>query len=354
MTFLIAIAAIGIILFTLPLLLGLFGAILGIVFGLLQWVLGAAILFGGLYFVFSFFSENPQILIGIVSIAAIALLMYVVVKTVTVIGSLLFPNLPEHRTSEVLGPKKKVTNQLSETAAGLASSRELDEEGNEIFGGLDTDDWPDTAEIIGYICKNGLSLENLENAGISSKDLENPSEPSDFSLPLADRLEKATDEKKLKDLLEHISEIQQFIWDVGEQQKWLLENFEDLLLVKSNKGETLPLSFTMKSIISETNVPRVSMVKFSNSLSALGLIKWDFRQKMPTRGGFTVEIQDKIYDIVFKSSPHFDDLVEALSNEKLSISIEGMEHFKFARKSIKGLGHPGQTYSSLLAESKIK
>lgn len=332
MSFLIAIAAIGIILLTLPLLLALLGTILGIAAGLLQWALAAAILFGGLYFAFYFFSENPQILIGILSIAALAILMYVVVKVVAFIGNFFFPNMPEHKTSEVLGPKKKISNQLSERATDIASSRELDEEGNEVFGGLDTDDWPDTAEIIEYICKSGLSLENLENAGISSRDSGNPSETEEFGSPLADRLEKASDEKKLEDLSKHISKIEQFIWDLEEQQKWLLENFEALLLAKSKKGEILPISLKMKSIISETNIPRVNVNDFSNSLLALGLIKWDLKQRKIRAGdGFTKDICDEIYGVAFKSSRHFDELVENLSNDKLSIRIEGVEHFRFAR-----------------------
>ena len=193
MSILIAIAAIGIILFTLPLLLSLIGAILGFAVGLFQWVIGAAIIIFSLMFAFDFFSENPDILIGILGLFAIVILIVVVVKIVSFVGSKLFPKMPNmsDNTSEVLGPN--------------------------------------TEEIIQYISRNGLSLLKLDNMGTSPQGFENLYEFSKTDASLADRMERAANEKKLRVVLEHISEIKQFISSVNEQQKWLIENFDDLL-----------------------------------------------------------------------------------------------------------------------------
>jgi hypothetical protein len=160
MSILIAIAALGIILYTLPLLLSLMRAILGLAVGLFQWVIGAAIIIFGLTFAFDFFSKKPDILIGILGLFAIVILIVVVVKIVSFVGSKLFPKMPNmsDNTSEVLGPN--------------------------------------TEEIIQYISRNGLSLLKLDNMGTSPQGFENLYEFSKTDASLADRMERAANEKK--------------------------------------------------------------------------------------------------------------------------------------------------------------
>lgn len=345
MSILIAIAAIGIILFTLPLLLSLIGAILGLAVGLFQWVIGAAIIIFGLMFAFDFFSENPDILIGILGLFAIVILFVVVVKIVSFVGSKLFPKMPNmsDNTSEVLGPKKKIIkkhpSRLSDETSNDPVIAEIDEDGNEIFGGLDSDDWPDTEEIIQYISRNGLSLLNLDNMGTSPQGFENLDEFSKTDASLADRVERAANEKKLRDVLEHISEIKQFISSVNEQQKWLIENFDDLLYAKSLEGETLPIIVRLNSILNKPNVPRVNVEKFHSSLNSLGLIKQDFRQKFERV--HTRDTVSKLYAIAFKSSRYYRELILALAEEQLTIQINAVENFIFSRKQQEENGTSG-------------
>ena len=129
-------------------------------------------------------------------------------------------------------------------------------------------------------------------------------------------------------VLEHISEIKQFISSVNEQQKWLIENFDDLLYEKSLKGETLPIIVRLNSISNKPNVPRVNVKKFHFSLNSLGLIKQDFRQKFGRV--HTRDMHLKLYAIAFKSSLYYRELILALAEEQLTIQIEAVENFKFS------------------------
>ena len=131
-------------------------------------------------------------------------------------------------------------------------------------------------------------------------------------------------------VLEHISEIKQFISSVNEQQKWLIENFDDLLYEKSLKGETLPIIVRLNSRLNKPNVPRVNVEKFYSSLNSLGLIKQDFRQKFGRV--HTRDMHLKLYAIAFKSSLYYRELILALAEEQLTIQIEAVENFKFSLK----------------------
>jgi len=309
MSILIAIAAIGIILLTLPLLGGLLrsiGELLGNVLGI---VIGIGVIIGIIYLLFFKLDFNDYKDFGIVLLEIffyIALPLFLLNFLIRYIKGRNEKKLRLAREKQELTEEeetKKINDKINEFIINGDTSSTFKDKNNITYGGkLNTEGW-NFFDVLRFISKNSLKVKDLDLKSINpilDEELETNNEKLTKKI-FADEIEEIAHEKQFttinNECLQSIKNINEYREYCAKLKKWIIINLKNILLEEAKKGHKLPLTLYPTKYDKDLKLPTFYFVDWRTNEAPI-IISDDFsfleieiegEENFTTRHGFEME-----------------------------------------------------------------